>query len=131
MANIAATDFTITIEDRYIEGKKRKARVKLALSATQSLAYPTAGVGIQLPSYSKMGMIRNLDFVNIIEAPGATGAGGILWNYSVSNNAVRGYWSLNPTAAGGPTHFQELPTTWNVSETNAAGVQFYVECVGW
>jgi len=129
MAAITATNFVETVEDRRIENKKKVNRVKLALSATEALTYPSSG-GIPLPT--SLGMVRNVDYVNIIEGVGsASNSGGIVWRYEVTNHAVRGYWGLYPTAAGGATHLSELPTTWHPSDTNTAGVQFYVEAKGW
>ena len=60
MAAITATAFTEVVEDRSIWGKKKRNRVKLTMSATQGLAYPSSG-GIPLPT--TLGMVRNVDYV--------------------------------------------------------------------
>lgn len=129
MADIAATDFTETVQDRWIEGKKRHARVLLTLSATAALSYPATG-GIPLPT--TMGMHRNIDYVHIIEDINAPSSGGILWKYFATLHAVRGYWGqgATSTANAAPTHFAELPTTWNPSETTLSP-QFLMVAVGW
>jgi len=127
MVDITATAWTETVEERTIEGKKKRNRVRLDLSATQTQAYPPTG-GMPLPT--TLGMVRNVDYVILLQG-GSSATNGIMWNYEVTAHAIKGYWALNPTAVGGATHLQELPTTWNVSETNVNGLTFYVEAVGW
>jgi hypothetical protein len=82
-----------------------------------------------------MGMVRNIDYVIIVQdlyaVSGATGAANeTSWKYVVTDHAIHGYWAENPTAAGGPSQFRELPTTWEVSTLGTAPVM-YVETVGW
>lgn len=132
MAAITATFWTESVEERVIMAKKKRNRVKLTLSSTQVGTYPSSG-GIPLPT--TLGMVRNIDYINIIQAPyttsGATGAAdNVVWAYVVSDHAIHGYWAEYPTAAGGASQLPELATTWEVSTLGAAPVM-YVEVVGW
>jgi hypothetical protein len=132
MANLAATDWTETVEERNIEGKHKRNRVKLVLSVTTANAYPTSG-GIPLPT--TMGMVRNIDYVNIIQPPTLSGATGpmpqYLWAYDRENHGLRG-WSMAATQyTGAATALPELPTTWKPSLGYAAAPVMYVEAVGW
>jgi len=132
MAALTASFWTESVQDRLIEGKHKRNRVKLTLSSTQAGTYPSSG-GIPLPT--TLGMVRNVDYVNVIQtlyaASGATGAAdNAVWQYVVSDHAIHGYWAEYPTAAGGASHLQELPTTWSPSTLGTAPVM-YVEAVGW
>jgi len=132
MAVLTATAWTEVVEDRLIEGKHKRNRVKLTLSSTQALTYPSSG-GIPLPT--TLGMVRNVDYVNIVQglyaASGATGAAdNHVWDYVVSDHALHGY-GMAPTAyTGDATGFTELPTTWQPSDLGTAPVM-YIEAVGW
>lgn len=140
MAALTATFWTESVEDRWIEGKKRYSRVRLTLSSTQAGTYPSSG-GIPLPT--TLGMKRNVDYVVILQGPtpaaGSLGlADGINWTYSVSEKSIHGHWGDYPVvptafgaaAVGGPTHLAELPTTWKPSLLGTAPVM-YVQAVGW
>lgn len=134
MAVITATAWTETVEDRNIEGKKKRNRVRLVLSSTQALTYPSSG-GIPLPT--TLGMVRNVDYVKVIQWPfpasGATGAAkNYHWNYVVSEHSLHAYWETHATSTANPaaTGFVELPTTWEVSQLGTAPVM-YLEAVGW
>ncbi len=131
MAKITATAWTESVEDRAIEGKHRRNRVKLTLSSTQALTYASGGI----PLPTTMGMVRNIDYVIMIQqlTPASSASGGakkVLWDYTVSSHIIRGYYAENPTVAGGPSHFPELATTWKVSDLGTSPVM-YVEAVGW
>lgn len=150
MAAVTAGSWTITplptrsathlgsVHPGYIEGKRRRVNCRLSLSATQALTYPSSG-GMVLPSWratvgsgdTSYGMVQHLDYVIMYGPETTPSAGGVLWKYVASERSIRGFWGLYPTAAGGATHFTELPTTWNPSDTNAAGLNFYIEAVGW
>lgn len=132
MAALTATFWTESVEERVIMAKKKRNRVKLTLSSTQAGTYPSSG-GIPLPT--TLGMVRNIDYINIIQAPyttsGAIGAAdNVVWAYVVSDHAIHGYWAEYPTAAGGASQLQELATTWKASTLGTAPVM-YVEVVGW
>jgi hypothetical protein len=132
MAALTATFWTEVVEARFIEGKHKRNRVKLTLSSTQAGTYPSSG-GIPLPT--TLGMVRNVDYVNVIQdlhpVSAATGAADShFWQYVVSDHAIHGY-GMAPTAyTGDATGFTELPTAWNPSDLGVAPVM-YVEAVGW
>lgn len=132
MAALTATAWTEVVEDRAIEAKHRRNRVRLTLSSTQALTYPSSG-GIPLPT--TMGMTRNVDYIIPVQWPtpaeSSSGArDNVVWNYSASEHSIHGYWGEYPTAAGGPSALPELPTTWTPSSLGTAPVM-YVEVVGW
>jgi hypothetical protein len=133
MAALAVSDWTETVEDRYIMGKKRHARVKLVLTDSDSF-YPSSG-GIPLPT--TLGMKRNVDYVNIIQGlypvSGATGAAaGIKTQYIVTEHSIHLYWESGATSTANatPVHMGEVPTTWKPSSLGT-GLVMYVEAVGW
>ncbi len=126
---LTATYWTETVEERLIYGKKKWNRVKLVLSSTQAGTYPSSG-GIPLPAFGKLGMVRNVDYVEVIQGPQVAAADNVVWNYVVSDHALHGYWAENPTAAGGASQFPELATSWTPSTMGVAPVM-YVKAVGW
>lgn len=130
MAALTATAWTETLEEQRIDNKQRTCRVKLALSATQGLTYPSSG-GIPLPT--TLGMRRNVDYVNIIQPLHGGGAGpanSYLWAYQVSSHSIRGYQAAASDAAVA-TGFAELPTTWKPSLGVGTAPVMYVESKGW
>jgi hypothetical protein len=133
MAALAATDWTESVDDIYLMGKKRHTRVKLTLTNTDSF-YPSSG-GIPLPT--TLGMKRNIDYVKIIQGlypvSGATGkAAGIKTLYVVTEHSIHLYWEsgATSTADAAPVHMGEVPTTWKPSSLGQDNVM-YVEAVGW
>ena len=149
MVAYSATDWTITLLPTQgtasgapqargiIMGKQRTQRARMTLKSNGGL-YPSGGVGIPMPTYgatspgNTYGMVRNVDYVSIYAYPDGNTA-GIVWQHTASSpgaNRLRGYWQ-GPTTLAGVSHLPELPTTWAVSQTNAAGLNFYVEVKGW
>jgi|6_EtaG_2_1085325.scaffolds.fasta_scaffold01515_8 hypothetical protein len=127
MTALAASDWGVSVTDRRIENKLRVNRVKLTLN-TDGGFYPSGTVGIALPTTaSTWGMVRNIDYICIYDNDALN---GILWKYLVTSHQIAGFWSENPTAAGGPTHFSMLPTTWSPSDSPSQPT-IYVEAKGW
>lgn len=62
-----AVTWTPTVEDRWVAGGKRHARVKLVASGT----YTTGGDAI--PAAGALGMKRQVDYINITDGSKATG----------------------------------------------------------
>jgi hypothetical protein len=117
-----------------IVGKQRKTRVRVELAnAANSSFYPSSG-GIPLATgVSNYGMVRNLDYV-MHTGMGHTGTGladSVMWNYSPTAHSMVGHWGEYPTAGGGPSQFQELPTTWSATLNTAVDVVFYFDAYGW
>ena len=136
MAALTAADWTETVEERSIWGKKKRNRVKLVLEQNNKF-YPSSG-GIPLPT--TMGMVRNIDYVIILQPPTPTTvAAGILntfmWSYDRENHSIHGHTvpTGSPSSAFLVTGFQTLPTTWAVSLAFGDGILpvMYVEAVGW
>lgn len=132
-APMTATEWTETVESRFIEGKHKRNRIKLVMAVTGAKTYPSSG-GIPLPT--TMGMVRNIDYVIILQNPMPTtvAAGAVnnyIWSYDVENHSIHG-WQPAVTDASGATSFTELPTTWEPSSGfGTASPVMYVEAVGW
>src|ERR1051325_5444348 len=101
MADLASTDVTITPQAQggapgkaLIEGRKRKVLAKVTFGDS-ALTYPSGGV--PLPSYLKFGMVRNLEYLKIVDGDDGT---GIVWKYDYENKKLRGYRSAGFTPAG-------------------------------
>lgn len=133
MAVFTATSWTETVQERTIEGKKKRNRVKLIMAVTGALTYPSSG-GIPLPT--TLGMTRNVDYVIITQDPLPTtvAAGPVnnyVWQYDQENHSIHGYMGA-PSDAAFATGFVELPTTWEPSSGfGTAAPVMYVEAVGW
>lgn len=131
MAAITATAWTLTVNERTIEGKKKRNRVVATISATQDLTYPSSG-GIPLPTTpSDWGMVRNLDYIHVY-SPAFSASLDVMWKYLASDHALRGYGTASNIATGGSggVRLSELATTWKPS-LGPGGNVFYVEAVGW
>jgi len=132
MVALAATDWTETVEDRAIWGKKRRNRVKLVLPANTGAFYPSSA-GIPLPT--TLGMTRNIDYVNLIQPmTPTTVAAGIkntyLQAYDRENHSIHVY-QPKASTADSVTGEVEAPTTWAVSLVFGSAAVVYVEAVGW
>lgn len=152
MAALSATDWTLTLLPTQgtasgapqargiIMGKQRTHRIRMTLSATTGAFYPSGNVGIPMPTYGATtpgqtyGMVRNVDYMNVYSYPSPTTEGGIIWQMTASGNPghhrIRGYVNTASTAAANAV-FNPLPTTWNPSDVDTAGLSFYVEVKGW
>lgn len=75
-----AITWTPTVEDRWVAGGKRHARVKLVASGTYS-----AG-GDAIPAAGALGMKRNVDFLVITDGSMATGH---LYKYDQANKKIK------------------------------------------
>ena len=82
MTAIAASDITVTIVRRWINGGKRYAEVSLAFGDA-ALTYPSGGV--PLPVYSALGMIRNIEDL-FLSDDGSDN--GLLYKYDKANHKV-------------------------------------------
>ncbi len=82
MADLAATDVTVTVLDRRIHGVKRECEVKIEFG-DGAKTVPTTGV--PMPAADKFGMIRNLAYLQLYDQ----GGGGYQWRYDRDNNTLR------------------------------------------
>lgn len=85
MADLAAADVTVSISERRIVGKKRRNILTLTFG-DGAKTYPTGG--IPMPAAGSFGMVRNLDFLNVLD----DSAGVFLVKYDKTNNKLRYYW---------------------------------------
>lgn len=124
MADLAAADVTITIEQRNIEGMKKRNRVKITFG-DGALTYPTGGV--PLPAAGKFGMYRNLDYLILFDPDDGQ---GIMWKYDKENNKLRAYIPALDVGAAGAATVDDFPfdttdeplaTAVSISLTNSTG----------
>lgn len=123
MTAITATEFTTTVSERWIEGKKRHSRCTLTLG-TGGNEY---GSGIPLPTGTTFGMTRNLDY---IEFYSNSHADGYVWKYNATGQTLRGYQTasqiLTATQDGAAAALIELATG-----TTLTTRTWYCIAVGW
>lgn len=126
MAAIAASDVTITVEARSLstQSRQRRHRVKIAFG-DGALTYPANG--IPMPSAGSFGLVRNLDFLALIDPDDAS---GIVWKYDKDGNKLRGYLQGVTVGAAGAVTMDDFPldttadpeaSAVSVSLTNSAG----------
>lgn len=118
MAALTATDWTIDVQTRNIEGKQKRHRAKLTLATAGS--YPSSG--IPLPAAGRLGFARNIEHIILMD-PFAADVNPI--KYDQTNKTLRVFVA---TATAGAS-LAELATT----VTAGAGGAFivFVEAVGW
>lgn len=97
MADIAASDVTVTVQDRTIAGKpaRRRHRVSIAFG-DGALTYPANG--IPLPNATKFGMARSVDRLSLIDAANAD---GLMYKVDHANKKIRIYFPTQQTAGAG------------------------------
>jgi hypothetical protein len=83
MADLAASDVTVTINDRRIEGDRRYNDVTIAFG-DGALELPTTGV--PLPSISSFGMERFLDSINLYQPADSA---GYTWFVDTANSVIK------------------------------------------
>jgi len=105
MADLVAADVTVTVEERRIEGKKRRARVKIAFG-DGALTYPA--LGVPMPAFGSFGMVRNLDYLTVIDQDDGN---GIFWKYDKENNKLRAYVQGYAHGTGGAVTLDDYPVT--------------------
>ena len=93
MADIAASDVTVVVERRAIEGKSRRNRVKITVG-DGALTYPANG--IPLPAASAFGMKVRLDYLTIFDEDDGT---GYMWKYDKENKKLRCYFTTGGATA--------------------------------
>ncbi|MHC4184109.1 MAG: hypothetical protein ACYSR0_12250 [Planctomycetota bacterium] len=82
MADLAASDVTVTINSRKIHGDRRYIDVTIAFG-DGVLELPTTGV--PLPGIANFGMIKKLDFINLYQP---TDAAGHTWYVDAPNEVI-------------------------------------------
>lgn len=117
MADLAAANVTVTIEERTIVGKKRRNRVKIVFG-DGALTYPA--LGVPMPAAANFGMVRQLDYLTVFDENDGS---GFVWKYDKENNKLRAY-CLTTVATNAPL----LEAT---NALAAAAQTLYAEAVGW
>jgi opacity protein-like surface antigen len=95
MADLAASDVTITVNSREIHGDQRQCDVTIAFG-DGAKTYPTTGVPI--PGLNSWGMVKELKYVNMYQP---TDSAGFNWYVDTTNSVlkVRGKISVTGTIA--------------------------------
>lgn len=117
MAAWDADSWTVTIGDRWIEGKKKHVRATLAIGAGSD-TYPTGG--IPLPTYSNLGMKRNVDYIELIEP---VAGNGFVYKYDLSAHTLLAYYGDYSEATDGALV--------EVANTDSTEPTVEVVVVGW
>lgn len=105
MTALAASDLTITVEDKQRVGKKRRNRCKIVFG-NGTLTYPAAGIPI--PAFSGFGMKRNLDFIILYDQNDAV---GLIWKYDAAAKKLRAYVQGYDHGTGGAVTMDDYPIT--------------------
>lgn len=119
MADLTSADVTVAVEDRQIEGKKKRNRVKITFGDASD-TYPSGGV--PMPEFGQFGMVRNLDYLNMFDADDAQ---GLIFKYDSENHKVRMY--EGDFSETGDASFVELDS----GSDAVAATTIYAEAVGW
>ena len=115
---LTATDWTVTVQDRNIEGKKKRNRCQCVLTDG---TYPSNG--IPQPSSGDLGMVRNTDYVIMLDSDQTL----YKKEYDLTNTSIRIY-KLS-TASIVAQNWIELATTVTVDSTVLDTI--FLEAVGW
>lgn len=119
MADITASgDLTVTISDQRILQGQRRNRCTVLLG-TGGNDYPSGG--IPMPTYDKLGMVRNVDFLVLFDE---SDADGYVWKYDKDNHKVRAYVQT-------PTDTGNIPLAEVTDGTALTTRSWGVEAVGW
>jgi hypothetical protein len=111
MTDLVATDVTVVVNERYIQGRKKYTECTLTFG-NGSLTYPTNGV--PMPTYEKLGLKRNVQSM-IVEEQNAS---GLVWEYDVSAHKLR---ALRSAALA--THNHDLSLIASVTEDVGIGIE--------
>lgn len=87
MADIAASDVTVTVEEvnRYVPARKRRNRVSVAFG-DGALTYPS--LGVPMPAASAFALVRQLDDLLIIDPANGN---GFVYKWDRANKKIRIY----------------------------------------
>lgn len=113
MADLAASDITVTIEKKVIEGKRRRHRVKLAFG-DGALTYPANGV--PMPTRGNLGFKRNVEYLIVTDGNDAS---GLIWKYDQANHKLRAW------QAPARTHAHDLKVIGGQAATTTNEVGHY------
>ncbi len=83
MADLAASDVTITINSLKVHNDRRYANVTIAFG-DGALELPTSGV--PLPAIANFGFIKKLDYVNLYQS---VDSAGFAWYIDVENSVIK------------------------------------------
>ncbi len=83
MANLAASDVTVTINKRKIHGDRRYVDVTIAFGDGILNLLTT---GVPLPAIANFGLIKKLDYINLYQP---TDSAGHTWYVDVANSVIK------------------------------------------
>ncbi len=93
-----ASDWTTTVHTEIVQSGQRRTMVGISGAITMSYnstGASGAGGGLPLPPFGDLGMRRNVDYINIVEA---NASGGRTWKYDRTAGTFR-IWTYNTTAS--------------------------------
>lgn len=93
MANLTASDVTVTINSRKIHGDRRYVDVTIAFGDG---ALNLLTTGVPMPSDASFGMIKKLDYINLYQP---TDAAGHTWYVDVENSVIKILGKVSVTGA--------------------------------
>lgn len=114
MADIAAANVTVTVNERQIVSKKRRNRVTIAFG-DGVLTYPAGGV--PMPAFGSFGMKRNLDYLTVFDEDDSK---GVVYKYDRDNNKIRAYVQGYAHGTGGAVTVDDYPV--NAAEGVTTGI---------
>lgn len=128
MADLTATDWTITATGTVIHSKERTTRIVCTIASGNAGVYPLSGsVGIPLPTTpGSYGMVRNLDYIIFDDF----NAGIDVFGYKfVSTGPGVKMYGNSATAAGAAAVFTELAS--GTAPANTAAIILRGTAHGW
>ena len=114
MAAWDADSWTVVLDKARIDNKKRFVEANLSIAAGTD-TYPTGG--IPLPTYSALGMKRNLDYILLVEP---VAGNGFVYKYDLSAHTLLAY---EQNAVAGPLV--------EVADTDSTEPTIEIVAVGW
>jgi hypothetical protein len=125
MAALTATDWTTSVQFTEITGKKRRNLVKCTLATAGTYT----ATGIPMPAREDLGMIRNVDYVNLVDPSSNY---GFMMKYDQPNHALLLYGtSTAGTAAAVMVTASSDLIPGSTSDGPSGGFVVYVQAIGW
>lgn len=123
--SITATVIVVTVNERNIEGKKKRNRCTVTLTSADT--YPASGAA--LPTHGQFGMVRQLDYIIMLEQVPTLASDNFIWTWSATAGSGQGAFQAFGTSTAGtaPVDLLELTS----GETVDADTKWLIEAVGW
>ena len=121
---ISASNVNVAVNEQNIEGKKKRNRCTITLSSADT--YPSDG--LPLATFGQWGMVRQLDYIILLETISTVASDTFVWTYSASDGSQGSLRAFGTATAGtAAVELVEIATTISLD----ADTKFLVEAVGW